>query len=133
MDELLMIIKKDSVENNLTYATTRLGRQCYQNKELADIVLVELIKLDFKRDDIVDIDKLENLQVLIKKGFNLRFYSIGQEFGLSVTFWTKNQGGTGLISARISKQEKISELFTKAESWAEDLIEQFNSDKENSL
>ena len=130
---LLMIAKKDDDILSATRVTTIKGRRKYLNKELEEVMLVELIGLDFKKDEIIEIEKLEKLQQLIKKGFSLRLYETETSYGLSVVFHTKLSGGTLLGEIQILKQQKISELFNNAESWANDLLEQFNSDQENTL
>lgn len=125
---LLMIAKKDDDILSATRVTTIKGRRKYLNKELEEVMLVELVGLDFKKEEIIEIRKLEKLQQLIKKGFSLRLYETETSYGLSVVFHTKLLG-----EMQILKQQKISELFNNAESWANDLLEQFNSDQENIL
>lgn len=133
MENLLMIAKKDDDIMSAIRVTTIKGRRKYLNKELEEVMLIELVGLDFKKDEIIDINKLEKLQRLINKGFSLRLYETDTTYGLSVVYWTKALGGTLLGETQILKQQKISELFNSVEIWAEELIDQFESDKENSL
>ena len=97
-----------------------------------EIILVELIELDFERDDLL-VGRLENLQALIKKGFNVRIYETDKNYRLKVTYYSLVQGGTAVIDTEILKPERMTTLLKNAESMAEDLIDQFNSDNENRL
>ena len=132
MDKLLMVIKKDNLNKHSITVTTGAQKRVYYNKDLDDIMLVELAGLDFKRDDLL-VGRLENLQALIKKGFNVRIYETDKNYRLKVTYYSLVQGGTAVIDTEILKPERMPTLLKNAESIAEDLIEQFNSDNENSL
>ncbi len=132
MEKLLMVIKKDNVNKHAITVTTGAKKRAYYNKDLDEIMLVELAGLDFERDDLL-VGRLENLQTLIKKGFNIRIYETDKNYRLKVTYYSLVQGGTAVIDTEILKPERIPTLFKNAESMAEDLIEQFNSDNENSL
>ena len=132
MENILMVIKKDNVNKHSITVTTGAQKRVYYNKDLDDIMLVELAGLDFKRDDLL-VGRLENLQALIKKGFNIKIYETDRNYKLKVTYYTLVQGGTEVISTEILKPERMSTLLKNADSMAEDLIDQFNSDNENSL
>ncbi len=127
-----MVIKKDNINKHSIAVTTGAQKRVYYNKDLDDIMLVELAGLDFKRDDLL-VGRLENLQTLIKKGFNIRIYETDKSYKLKVTYYSLHQGGTAVIDTEILKPERMPTLFKNAESMAEDLIDQFNSDNENSL
>ena len=132
MDKLLMVIKKDNVNKYDITVTTDAKKRSYHNKELDDIMLLELVELDFEGDDLL-VGRLENLQALIKKGFNIRIYETDQNYILKVTYYSLVQGGTAVIDTEILKPERMPTLLKNAESMAEDLIDQFNSDNENTL
>ena len=132
MENILMVIKKDNVNKHSITVATGAQKRVYYNKDLDDIMLVELAGLDFKREDLL-VGRLENLQTLIKKGFNIRIYETDRNYKLKVTYYSLVQGGTAVIDTEIIKPERMSTLFKNAESMAEDLIDQFNSDNENSL
>ena len=132
MENLLMVIKKDNANKHSITVTTGAQKRVYYDKDLDDIMLVELSGLDFKRDDLL-IGRLENLQALIKKGFNIRIYETDRNYKLKVTYYSLVQGGTEVIDTEILKPEGMPTLLENADSMAEDLIDQFNSDNENSL
>ena len=132
MDKLLMVIKKDNVNNSVITITTGAKKRSYHNKDLDDIMLLELVELDFAGEDLL-VGRLENLQTLIKKGFNIRIYETDKNYRLKVTYYSLVQGGTAVIDTEILKQERMPTLLKNSESMAEDLIDQFNSDKENNL
>ena len=132
MDKLLMVIKKDNVNKHVITVTTGAKKRSYHNKELDEIMLEELVGLDFAGDDLL-VGRLENLQALIKKGFNIRIYENDKNYRLKVTYYSLVQGGTAVIDTEILKPERMPTLFKNAESMAEDLIDQFNSDNENIL
>ncbi len=132
MDKLLLLVKKDSVKPEITHATTEEGTFSYLNKDLDDIILVELVRLDFQKDDI-EIGRLDNLQTLLNKGFNLWLEETNLCYGIKITFCSSFQGGNSICDIRVLKVEKVSKVFRDAEIWAEEFIEQFESDKENSL
>ena len=132
MDKLLLLVKKDSVKPEITCATTEEGKFYYLNKDLDDIILVELVRLDFQKDDI-EIGRLDNLQTLLNKGFNLWLEETNFYYRIKVTFCSSFQGGNSICDISVLKKEKVSKVFKDAEIWAEELIEQFESDKESSL
>ena len=127
-----MVIKKDNVNNSVITITTGAKKRSYHNKDLDDIMLLELVELDFAGEDLL-VGRLENLQTLIKKGFNIRIYETDKNYRLKVTYYSLVQGGTAVIDTEILKQERMPTLLKNSESMAEDLIDQFNSDKENNL
>ena len=132
MDKLLMVIKKDNVNKHAITVTIGAQKRVYYNKDLDEIMLVELVGLDFEGDDLL-VGRLENLQALIKKGFNVRIYETDKNYRLKVTYYSLHQGGTAVIDTEILKPERMPTLLKNAESMAEDLIDQFNSDNENTL
>ena len=132
MDKLLMVIKKGNTDKSVITVTTGAKKRLYHNKNLDEIMLLELTELDFEGDDLL-VGRLENLKELIKKGFNIRIYEADKKYRLKVTYYSSVQGGTAVIDTEILKPERMPTLLKNAESMAEDLIDQFNSDNENSL
>ena len=133
MDKLLLLVKKDSVKPEITYAITEEEERkfYYLNKDLDDIILVELVRLDFQKDDI-EIGRLDNLQTLLYKGFKLWLEETNFHYRIKVTFCSSFRGNS-ICDISVLKKEKVSKVFKDAEIWAKELIEQFESDKENSL
>jgi len=130
MQNVLMIVKRDSVREEIIYTITKEGKFPYLNKNLDDIISVELARLGFQKDDI-EVGRLDNLQTLVNKGFNLWLEETNLRYGIKITFCSSL--GNSICDLNVLKKEKVSKVFKDVEIWAGELIEQFNSDKENTL
>lgn len=71
---------------------------------------------------------LENLESFIKKNFNV-FIDVEEELYIV----NIQQGMSVLKRFSTCKENGMNSLLAEAEDWAKDFIEQFNSDRENTL